>query len=635
MLRFRQILNENIDKNSCGFWGSSLHILKDRYMLKGENVKTMFERISTYVSDTPEFQKYMFELFKNKCIMVSSTFAAERNDEISRVACKLVAPSLDNDYKTLNAMVEAYTINTRGTGIGVDISMVPKNTVALADKLKASIPNLMRYYDGASLITIMARKPKTALYTHIHCDNVEPLLTCRSDRTANCPTNVFIGLMINEFFMDCVKNNETWYMFPGDRVPLLHTAHPSEYARIYGQYVCDTSIPRVAVKASDLYHSIINAIITVGVPYIINIDFANEFNNQYGIGPVRTFNLCAEVAGVATPESSTDCVLASINVAGGDDYIIGLMREQFKDDFGIGVTFDDFRYKDLCEYCYYLSRSATRGLNIAIKNKPRREIGVSPLGFSDYLLKNDELYSTFDDIVLCCQEMSEAIYMGAVIESLIYAKETGIVDVNYYNTKFSEGLLQFDLRKASTRSRNHWDAIKSAMKSNPMANSMLTCQAPTVTTSSILGVNESILLPNSASITKLDTNSRQMYMYDGFSKWCDKNKIILENDDQVAEMFESHKLIKILRGMKNEWIGQYKLYAASAPFIDHSQSVTYNTKLDHKTIHSIIMKSREGKLKTGLYYAQMLNPQNVMLSESKSIKNPNKRQKIDCSSCTM
>lgn len=642
MLKYNQLLNRSKDEpENCGFSGSSLDILKDRYLQNGETVKTSFERIASYVSANEADHDLMFKMLVDKHIMFSSTFASDRNDDISRVACKLIAPALTNDYETQRLMIEGYTINSKGTGIGVDVSMIPATPVMDdSNSIKASIPEIMKYYDNASLLTIMVRKPKTALYTHVHCDNIEPLINTRLSKNDNCPINVFVGVMINEYFLQMVIDNNMWNLFPGHLVPKLHVASQEDYMKIYNEYSRDPNIPRKTILASTLYHKIVNAITVAGIPYIINIDIANKYNNQYKLGPVRTFNLCAEITGVATPESSSDCILASISVARANQETINILKSRFSSDLGLNISFEDFRFKELAEFSYYLARCVCFGLNVAIKDKPRREIGISPMGFSDYVLTHDDLYDSFDDVKLMCAEMSEAIYLGAIVESLLFSETYHIVDINYFKTRFCEGKTQFDLRGISPI-YSRWESIRNLMKTKTMANSMLTCQAPTVTTSSILEVNESIQLPRSIAITKMDVKSRQMYLYTGFKQWCNRNNYTLDNDESLEDLFKSHKLIKLIND--KSWKPQFELYVASAPFIDHSQSVVYNIPMDHDTIHKIILKSRKGQLKTGLYYAQMTDVQKVILSNGSrkrnldSISNSKRKRTSpnECVSCSM
>lgn len=615
---------ENAD---VSFAGVGLKILKSRYLQPNETVDEVFTRIAGYLANNDADKKCFKELLLKRGIMFSSTFASDRDDSINHVACKLYAPDLANNNKSLACMTDAYVVNTKGTGIGVNVSMIPEiprkddpNTI------KSTIQQIMSYFDNASLLTTMARKPKTALYTHIHCDNIESMLEMKVNRNEKTPDNVFVAVMINEVFISLAKNRGSWNLFPGDLVPKLNTAaNNSEYLKYYSQYSKDRSIPKRTIPAMYLLNKIASAICTVGNPYVINIDFANMYNNQSGIGPVLTYNLCAEITGVATSDSSSDCVLASVSVARAGPELINILKQTCN-----SADLSCFKYQELAEYSFLAGRLACRGLNVSIGNKPRREIGISPLGFSDYVLAHDELYSTFEDVIQMATEMSEALYLGAVVESCEYFRTTGIKDVNFEKTRFAEGLLQFDLREVTPTSKL-WGQVREMMKLG-MANTMLTCQAPTVTTSSILEVHESIQIPESAAITKLDINSRQMFLYDGFKRWCEKSNINMSeinSDADINKLFLSHKYVKEINEYYTEpWIAQLALYEATAPFIDHSQATTINFDLNPQNVCDLILMSRDAKLKTAVYYAQMKKPVGVMTMD-------NSESKFKCDACTM
>lgn len=265
----------------------------------------------------------------------------------------------------------------------------------------------------------------------------------------------------------------------------------------------------------------------------------------------------------------------------------------------------------LGEYMYYISYLATIGLNNVLGSaKLDREIGVTPLGLYDAFMlcsKYECGKLVFPDLLEVTNVMSEFLYKGAIQSSCDYFKRTKTLCYHFPGSQFSRGKPQWMLRGLNTEYdyldsdvkllSKSWGALCEEMKIG-MSNSMLTCQAPTSSTSLLMNVSASVVLPPTNELVN-ESNINRTY-----SEIYAKRKLIdLYGDDIVIPTIHPASLID----------NQLDVYKVSAYFIDHAQSAMYFINLsDKQKIFDTIKDSYIKDLKVGLYYFLPLNTKQTL-----------------------
>jgi hypothetical protein len=216
-----------------------------------------------------------------------------------------------------------------------------------------------------------------------------------------------------------------------------------------------------------------------------------------------------------------------------------------------------------------------------------------------------------------CAVVCEALYKGAIQSSCDLYLTTGIKCGMYQDTFFAKGMPQWGLR--GVKPMSDWSSTVKHMKIG-MANSMLTSQAPTATTSMLVGVTESVTLPIHSFVAKESENGRDTFITYGLMYRCAFSKHLLP--------------------VKNDIDSQVAMYEKSLPYVDHSQSAMFNIALDEQQIFDLIVKTFKAKMKTGIYYL-VFKQENPTLDGTKnedkivSCKLIRNNDADDCSACYM
>lgn len=572
-----------------------IRILINRYLRTQEPIQYCMLRIAKLFATDLNDWKLFYDIFSCGFIHVSSILSyADRADShiVPGEACRLFVTTKSYDKEFVNQIENVSRLISLGVGVGIGVSTVPLTGSKELGKIRSGFKNYALRMNACNYVSLYERKPKIAMYLYVHNNTIYEAFDLKHP-AKGALENVFFGLMIPNYFMECVREDKPWYFFPGHATLDGHTLCDytgDQYEKMYLKFV-QAGLYTRKETAKNVMHAIIMSICETGAPYIIWDDAVNKFSNHSHLGKIKTLNLCAEITNYSTSENSSSCTLLSVNMAMYKDFpdvqnkLESIWHSRYKVPnhaaFINNGTCSKMQYEqcNMNRYSYFLGFMGTMALNnfITLHTKQnRREIGINPFGMYDM-----SVISGIDPINTCAQS-SEAMYMGAIEASCLYSKDMKLVCENYPKSPFSCGKTQFNLR--DIKPRFCWDHTILMMQDG-MANSMLTAQAPTATTSMLTGATESVMIPINYMIAKESENGRNTFvsyglLYDILNTGSIKNDTFIPNDIET----------------------QLNMYSASLPFIDHSQSTMFSLKATPQRVFDLIVETFKRNFKTGIYY---------------------------------
>lgn len=572
-----------------------IRILINRYLRTREPIQYCMLRIAKLFATDRDEWKLFYDIFSCGFIHVSSILSnADRADSniIPGEACRLLVATKSYDAEFVNQLENVSRLISLGVGVGIGVSTVPLTGYKEPGKIRSGFKNYALRMDSCNYVNLYERKPKIAMYVYVHNDTIYETFNLKHP-AKGALENVFFGLMIPKYFMECVRADKPWYFFPGhatlDGKHTLCDYTGDQYEEMYLKFV-QAGLYTRKDTAKNVMFTIVKSICESGAPYIIWDDAVNKFSNHSHLGKIKTLNLCAEITNYSTSENSSSCTLLSVNMAMYKDFpdVQDKIESIWHSRYNVPYH-TDFMNNDACNkmqyeqstmnrYSYFLGFMGTMALNnfmTLYAKQNRREIGINPFGMYDMSVIGGT------DPIDTCAQASEAMYMGAIEASCLYSQKMNVVCENYPNSPFSHGKTQFHLR--DIKPRFCWDRTVSMMQ-NGMANSMLTAQAPTATTSMLTGATESVMIPLNYMIAKESENGRNIFV--SYGLLYDTLNIGTFNDGNIPNDIET----------------QLNMYSASLPFIDHSQSTMFSLIATPQRVFDLIVATFKRNFKTGIYY---------------------------------
>jgi ribonucleoside-diphosphate reductase alpha subunit len=222
---------------------------------------------------------------------------------------------------SIEGIFETYTecglISKWAGGIGCDISKIRskgayiRKTGGLSDgimPLLKTFNSIARQFNQGG-----KRLGSFAVYLPPWHDDIFTFLEAKKNHGADeeRARDLFYGLWISDYFMECVEKDTDWYLMNPDESVGLMDVYGDEFRSLYIKYVQENKFVR-KIKARDVWKAIISAQVEQGVPYMCYKDAANIKSNQKNIGVIKSSNLCSEIMEVATKDEIACCNLASI-----------------------------------------------------------------------------------------------------------------------------------------------------------------------------------------------------------------------------------------------------------------------------------------------------------------------------------
>ncbi|AVL93916.1 ribonucleoside-diphosphate reductase large subunit [Megavirus vitis] len=418
--------------------------------------------------------------------------------------------------------------------------------------------------------------------------------------------DLFLGLMINDIFIERVREDGVWSLMCPSECPNIVGKYGTEFNEAYLSYEKSGKYMK-QISARDLWFKIMETQIETGVPYIVFKDAVNYKSNQINIGVINGSNLCSEIVEYSSADEYATCNLSSICLP---RFIIHKN----------GVP--EFDYDMLRKVSGIMTRNLNNVIDInfypvdktRVSNIKHRPIGVGVQGVADVFA----IFKTPFDSKLARdlnRKIFETIYFGCLEESMKLSKEFGAYET-FIGSPLSKGKFQFDLWNLSSDKLSgmwDWDSLMIDIQKYGVRNSLTTTCMPTASTSQIMGYNECIE-PFTENIYSRSTLAGDYYVINKYLVQ-DLIDLGLWNSDMID-------LIKYYRGSisKIPTIPQHikdiyrtvweipqksiiEMAAERAPFIDQTQSMNiFIESPSFAKLNSCLLYAHKLGLKTGMYY---------------------------------
>ena len=407
-----------------------------------------------------------------------------------------------------------------------------------------------------------------------------------------------------------IKGGEITLFSPHD-VPDLYEAFfadQGKFEELYLKYEQDPTINKRAVKAIELFSTLMQERASTGRIYIQNVDHCNTHSAfDPAVAPVRQSNLCLEIALPTKPLDNINdekgeialCTLSAFNLGA----IENLDELEELADLTVRALDSLLDYQD---YPVIAARKSSLS---------RRSLGIGVINYAYYLAKNGVRYSDGSANNLT-HKTFEAVQYYLLKASMNLAKEQGACE--YFNeTSYAKGLLPIDTYKEDINSLTNeplhydWETLRKEIKEFGLRNSTLTALMPSETSSQISNATNGIEPPRGYVTIKASK--------DGILK-------------QVVPDFEKlGKKYELLWDIPNN-NGYLQLVGIMQKFVD--QAISTNTNYDPKRFEDgkVPMKVLLKDLLTAYTYGlKTLYYQNTR--DGAGDKQQDIEDKQDCISC--
>lgn len=420
------------------------------------------------------------------------------------------------------------------------------------------VPMLKVYNDTARYVDQGGGKRNGSIAVYLepwHSDILQFLFMKRNIGAEETKArDLFYGLWIPDYFMECVQQDKDWYLFDPSEAPQLNMKYGKDFNKLYLQYVDEKRYAK-CMKAREIWKEICRMQIETGTPYILYKDQCNKMSNQKNIGTIQSSNLCCEIIQYSDHKEYAVCNLASISLPNCcvtnpkaimlrhqkveiitkdkcvfcdlAQYYLSKEQIEFKKKIGTDSektikdkTFPQIFINDeyiggfqelwnqyLCPiFSFQLLGELVEGIvenlnqvidrnkypldKCEISNKKHRPMGIGVQGLADVFMKMLEPYDSVKSRKLN-EQIFETMYYHAMKKSIELARKHGSYST-FEGSPLSKGILHFDMnKKRGYEYMYDWNKIRNDVKEHGIRNSLLIALMPTASTSQILGNTES------------------------------------------------------------------------------------------------------------------------------------------------
>jgi ribonucleoside-diphosphate reductase alpha chain len=286
-------------------------ILRDRYLLDGEDYQGLFARVASAYADDREHADRLYGYMSNLWFMPATPILS--NGGTSRglpISC-YVNESADSLEGIVDLWVENVWLASKGGGIGSywgNLRSINEK-VGYNGKTSGIVP-FITVQDRLTLAISQGslRRGSAAVYLPVSHPEIREFVLIRKP-TGGDPNrkalNIHHGVVITDAFMQVVSGDGDWPLISPKSGAIIST-----------------------IKARELWTDILTARIETGEPYILFIDNVNKHipkhHKELGL-KVKTSNLCSEITLPTGPdhlgnERTAVCCLSSMNLEYYDDW---------------------------------------------------------------------------------------------------------------------------------------------------------------------------------------------------------------------------------------------------------------------------------------------------------------------------
>lgn len=501
-------------------------------------------------------------------------------------------------------------ISKYGGGIGINLSKI-RGTGSLIRSNGGNASGIVPLCKVLDKIANYAnqsglRKGSIACYLEIWHNDVFEFIELRTNKGSETmkARDLFYGLWTCDLFMNCVINNDYWYLMTPNISKGLNDVYGEEFNKLYYHYVLTGQFTK-KIKATELMEKIIECQMETGMPYVLYKDHINNKSNQMNIGIIKSSNLCTEIVEHTSQDETAVCNLASLS-----------LPKYVNED-------KTFNYEELGK----VVKIVVENLNIIIdsnfyptnetfnSNNKHRPVGLGVQGLADTYIKMGLNFESMEAMVVN-KKIFECIYYNSLLSSNNLAKKYKHYS-SFIGSPFSKGILQFHMWGKSLEDMNKelnydWTSLIEDIKKYGTINSLITSLMPTASTSQIMCNNESIE-PYASNVYVRTTLSGPFIVI---------NKNLIE-DLKKINLWTKRNYTKLLfyegsvqkldvpNDIKNRYktateIKQSVIIQQSADrgvFIDQTQSMNlFIAESNSNKVFSCLIRGWKLGLKTGIYY---------------------------------
>jgi ribonucleotide reductase alpha subunit len=416
--------------------------------------------------------------------------------------------------------------------------------------------------------------------------------------------------------------------------------------------------------------AILSAQMETGVPYILFKDACNRKSNQKNLGTIKSSNLCTEIIEYSSKDETAVCNLASICLP-------TFVKEEdktfdYKKLYNV-VKVITRNLNNVIDITYYPTSTSIRSnmrhrpiglgvqgladayllMDLAYTSNEAKE--MNKLIFetiyyasleTSYEISKERYDVIYNDVIQQFGEFTKETLNKVVVKSgrcwdddEIWETRSNTKPISKYDLYWNEsrqglnnpkwigayssfdgsptskGVLQFDMWDNYTpvSNRYDWTSLKNNIQEYGIRNSLLVAPMPTVSTSQIMGFNESFEPYSSNMYTKntltgnyIITNQHLIKELIQMGQWNEKMKNnIIANNGSVAQL--THLPETFREKYRTVWEismeDMINMSADRAPFICHSQSLNYYVEEPNVAqLTRLFMLAYTRGLKTGMYY---------------------------------
>lgn len=410
--------------------------------------------------------------------------------------------------------------------------------------------------------------------------------------------NIFIGLWINDLFMERVHKNEEWSLFCPNEACNLENVWGEEFNRLYEKY--EKTKNRTVVSAQKLWKAIVEAQIETGTPYMVYKDTCNRLSNQQNLGTIKCSNLCTEIVEFSSPDETAVCNLASVCLP------------KFVED-------GKFNFKRLGDVVRVIVRNLNRAIDFSfypVEETKRSNLRHRPIGIGVQGLANVFAILRYSFDSQQARDLNKAIfeemYYSALDSSCDLARVEGPYS-SYEGSPLSKGRFHFELCGKPPSSMERWETLRARILQYGVRNSLFVAPMPTASTSQIFNNNE-CFEPFTSNLYSRRTHAGEFQVVNEhlledlirLNLWSyDMKNLIIDHEGSIQNIPAIPKEIKEI--YKTAWEISMKavidLAADRQPFIDQSQSLNlFLAKPTYSQLTSMHFYAYNSGLKTGMYY---------------------------------
>lgn len=378
-------------------------VLKDRYLLNGEDYQDLFARVASYYADDDKQANRLYEYISKLWFMPSTPILSNGGtDRGLPISC-----FLNETEDSLESIVDIWTENVwlaaRGGGIGSYWGNVRSiNEVVQGNGKTSGIIPFLKVQDSMTLAISQGslRRGSSAVYLPIDHPEIEEFIDLRRPTggdTNRRALNIHHGVVITDAFMHAVDKGEQW--------PLISPL---------------TKQPIFSVNARDLWVKLLTTRIETGEPYLLFIDTVNkaipEHHKKLGL-KVKMSNLCSEITLPTGKDHlgnkrTAVCCLSSVNLEYFDNW---------KDNKDFIPDIMGFLDNVLTDFVNKAPDTMSKAKYSAMRE---RSIGLGVMGFHSFLqLQNVPIESVMAKV--WNNKIFEHIHKEAQRGSILLAEERG------------------------------------------------------------------------------------------------------------------------------------------------------------------------------------------------------------------